>query len=115
MRVRIILKIYRDLRFRESGVMSAIDSFQKDASYLQDIHGLNKVTANKRDMIIKMPGYQIHYVANVNEFPHKIQGFRADIIEIMDRCLNEDILNSVISPMKHGGAEVVFLPDEYLD
>jgi len=92
--------------------MAAKKSFQQDAEYFQNKYGLDEATANGRDMTIKVPGYIIYYMSNINEFPEKIQGFRADYIEIMNDCLDEDILNSVIYPMVYGGSELIFIPED---
>jgi len=115
MGTKVILKIYRDARFKEPSIQNALESFQKDSSYLQNKYDIHTVKSNKRDMTIEIPGYKIYYVHNVNDNPHKIQGFRADVIEIMDNCLDQEVLRSVIYPMVNGGAELIFIPESVLE
>jgi hypothetical protein len=107
--MKTIIKLYESMRPTEHGKIAAKKAFQKDSEYFQNKFGLDKAISRGVDMTIEIPGYKIYYIAGINEFPHKIQGMRADTIEIIDNCVREDIINEVIAPMVHRGAELIFI------
>jgi len=105
---KIILKLY-PTRKRTSESIGSKEAFEQDCSYFKRLS--NELYANKSDMYLQFGNYRIYYRDNIEEYPHKIQGFRADVVEIFNNCVSDEILHSVIAPMQ---AEVISIDKEYL-
>ena len=102
---KTILKLYPNVKQRALNVRSSQEAFKTDLKYFEDKHK-DKVRFDKTQLIIQIPGYTIHYRGNVQVSPHIIQGFRADVVEIFENCVDQDFINEVIAPMR---CEVIFI------
>ncbi len=103
--MKILLKLYPNVKQRALNVKAAQEEFKSDLSDVKRKYE-DKVRFDKIQLIIQIPGYTIYYKGNVKDRPHVIQGFRADVVEIFENCVDQTFINEVIAPM---GSEVIFI------
>jgi hypothetical protein len=102
--MKVILKIYKSRKL-------ASEACKEDAAYFKKKYGADGLYYNRTHGSIEIPGFKLLYFGDINNSAERFRGIRADIVEIIDNCVDQDVINEVIAPIVIDG-ELVFIGDK---